>query len=445
MANSYLSRSVSSAGNRKTFTLSAWVKRGIISSGEHNIFGNSDSGYNNGFAVKFNSSDQLRVIMQDSSNYEKKPNRLFRDPSGWYHLVIQVDTTQSTATDRVKIWVNGVQETSFATDTMPSQNYDTHWNNTTQTTTVGRSGNYNGDYYDGYITHASNVDGSVVAPTVFGQTDSTSGIWKFKSPSGVTWGTNGFHLKMENSGNMGLDSSGQTNNFSTNGNLKQALDTPSDSYTTLNGAFNLSDNVLSYGNNKVVNANSNWKYVPATLGVESGKWYAEYKVNKSSGYIMNGVVDMQYAVSQDQNSYTHSGAGTGSVSIYSDSGQKYIEGTNTDYAGTYTTNDIIGVALDMDNSKVYFSKNGAWANGSGGWGSSTFDAAVGAISLPTTGTYTFAVSQRSGAYNEVNFGNGLFGITAISSAGSNGNGSLFEYDVPSGYYALNTKNLNTYG
>ena len=445
MANSYLSRSVSSAGNRKTFTLSAWVKRGIISSGEHNIFGNSDSGYNNGFAVKFNSSDQLRVIMQDSSNYEKKPDRLFRDPSGWYHLVIQVDTTQSTATDRVKIWVNGVQETSFATDTMPSQNYDTHWNNTTQTTTVGRSGNYNGDYYDGYITHASNVDGSVVAPTVFGQTDSTSGIWKFKSPSGVTWGTNGFHLKMENSGNMGLDSSGQTNNFSTNGNLKQALDTPSDSYTTLNGAFNLSDNVLSYGNNKVVNANSNWKYVPATLGVESGKWYAEYKVNKSSGYIMNGVVDMQYAVSQDQNSYTHSGAGTGSVSIYSDSGQKYIEGTNTDYAGTYTTNDIIGVALDMDNSKVYFSKNGAWANGSGGWGSSTFDAAVGAISLPTTGTYTFAVSQRSGAYNEVNFGNGLFGITAISSAGSNGNGSLFEYDVPSGYYALNTKNLNTYG
>jgi hypothetical protein len=445
MANSYLSRSVSSAGNRKTFTLSAWVKRGIISSGEHNIFGNSDSGYNNGFAVKFNSSDQLRVIMQDSSNYEKKPNRVFRDLSAWYHLVIQVDTTQSTATDRVKIWVNGVQETSFATDTMPSQNYDTHWNNTTQTTTVGRSGNYNGDYYDGYITHASNVDGSVVAPTVFGQTDSTSGIWKFKSPSGVTWGTNGFHLKMENSGNMGLDSSGQTNNFSTNGNLKQALDTPSDSYTTLNGAFNLSDNVLSYGNNKVVNANSNWKYVPATLGVESGKWYAEYKVNKSSGYIMNGVVDMQYAVSQDQNSYTHSGAGTGSVSIYSDSGQKYIEGTNTDYAGTYTTNDIIGVALDMDNSKVYFSKNGAWANGSGGWGSSTFDAAVGAISLPTTGTYTFAVSQRSGAYNEVNFGNGLFGITAISSAGSNGNGSLFEYDVPSGYYALNTKNLNTYG
>ena len=445
MANSYLSRSVSSAGNRKTFTLSAWVKRGIISSGEHNIFGNSDSGYNNGFAVKFNSSDQLRVIMQDSSNYEKKPNRVFRDLSAWYHLVIQVDTTQSTATDRVKIWVNGVQETSFATDTMPSQNYDTHWNNTTQTTTVGRSGNYNGDYYDGYITHASNVDGSVVAPTVFGQTDSTSGIWKFKSPSGVTWGTNGFHLKMENSGNMGLDSSGQTNNFTTNGNLKQALDTPSDSYTTLNGAFNLSDNVLSYGNNKVVNANSNWKYVPATLGVESGKWYAEYKVNKSSGYIMNGVVDMQYAVSQDQNSYTHSGAGTGSVSIYSDSGQKYIEGTNTDYAGTYTTNDIIGVALDMDNSKVYFSKNGAWANGSGGWGSSTFDAAVGAISLPTTGTYTFAVSQRSGAYNEVNFGNGLFGITAISSAGSNGNGSLFEYDVPSGYYALNTKNLNTYG
>jgi len=99
----------------------------------------------------------------------------------------------------------------------------------------------------------------------------------------------------------------------------------------------------------------------------------------------------------------------------------------------------------MDNNKVYFSKNGNWANGSGAWGSSTFNSSTGAITLPTTGTYTFSVSQRSGAYNETNFGNGYFGNTAITSAGSNGNGSLFEYDVPSGYYALNTKNINTYG
>ena len=446
MANSYLEANMTGNTASTRMTFSCWIKINKVDE-DGRIFGAQA----NACHAYFNGDGRLNIdfAAKDSGSVSAKlrTNRRFRDTNAWYHIVFALDTTLGTADDRIKLWVNGVQETSFETRTNPGQN-DTY--------AYGQSGYYNvgarsnntgsaGHYFEGYISHAAYVDGSALAPTVFGQTDSTSGIWKFKSPSGVTWGDNGFHLKFENSGNLGLDSSGEGNNFTVNGNLKQVLDTPSDSYATLNGAFNLSDNVLSYGNNKALNSNSNWKYVPATLGVESGKWYAEYKVNKSSGYIMNGVVDMAYAVSQDQNSYTHSGAGTGSVSIYSDSGEKYIAGSNTTYAGTYTTNDIIGVALDMDNSKVYFSKNGAWANGSGGWGSSTFDAAVGAISLPTTGTYTFAVSQRSGAYNEVNFGNGLFGITAISSAGSNGNGSSFEYDVPSGFYALNTKNINTYG
>ena len=446
MANSYLDRTMSTGTSRRILTLSYWIKRSKISTGYPRIC-SYDQDDNNRFENYIHQSDNMYVehVSGGSQNINLVTNRTFRDTSAWYHVVVAIDTTQGTAADRVKLYINGVQETSFSTETYPSQDADLIFG-TANVFRIGETGYQSGgQYFDGYITHAAHVDGQALAPTVFGETDSTSGIWKFKSPSGVTWGTNGFHLKFENSGALGTDSSGNSNTFTVNGNLKQALDTPSDSYATLNGAFNLSDNVLSYGNNKALNSNSNWKYVPATLGVESGKWYAEYKVNKSSGYIMNGVVDMQYAVSQDQNSYTHSGAGTGSVSIYSDSGQKYVEDTNTDYAGSYTTGDIIGVALDMDNSKVYFSKNGVWANGSGGWGSSTFDAAVGAISLPTTGTYTFAVSQRSGAYNEVNFGNGFFGTTAITSAGSNGNGSLFEYDVPSGYYALNTKNINTYG
>ena len=440
MANSYLSRTPSSAGNRRTFTLSAWIKghnAAVVGSGY--FFTADVSGGSNIDAIGITASG-LQVSVNSANSGALNSTRLFRDMNAWYHIVWAVDTTQATASNRMKVYLNGEQMTDWDTETYPTQNYDFAINGTTEHNVSYRSG-----LVQGYMSHVAFVDGTALTPTSFGETDSTSGIWKFKSPSGLSWGTNGFHLKFENSGNLGLDSSGQTNNYTVNGDLKQSLSTPSNVYATLNGTFNLSDNVLSYGSNKALNSNSNWKYVPATLGVESGKWYAEYKVNKSSGYIMNGVVDMAYATSQDKNSYTHSGAGTGSVSIYSDSGEKYIAGSNTTYAGTYTTNDIIGVALDMDNSKVYFSKNGAWANGSGGWGSSTFDAAVGAITLPTTGTYTFAVSQRSGAYNEVNFGNGFFGITAISSAGSNGNGSLFEYDVPSGYYALNTKNINTYG
>ena len=448
MANSYLTRTPSSTGNRRKFTFSAWVKFNFNQLANNSRIFSCGSATSAWVSAYINSPGDLQLaIVEGGTTYTIQTNRLFRDESAWYHLVFVVDTENATANNRLRIYVNGEEETSFSQRVNPTQDLDTQANTASKPIDIGSAENvgYSPRYFPGYMSHVAMVDGQVLTPTSFGETDSTSGIWKFKSPSGLSWGTNGFHLKFENSGALGTDSSGQGNTFTVQGNLKQAIDTPSDSYATLNGAFNLSDNVLSYGNNKVLNSNSNWKYVPATLGVESGKWYAEYKVNKSSGYIMNGVVDMQYATSQDKNSYTHSGAGTGSVSIYSDSGEKYIAGSNTTYAGTYTTNDIIGVALDMDNSKVYFSKNGAWANGSGGWGSSTFDAAVGAISLPTTGTYTFAVSQRSGAYNEVNFGNGLFGITAISSAGSNGNGSLFEYDVPSGYYALNTKNLNTYG
>ena len=434
MATHLTRTSSSSPTGTTTWTYSAWIKKGVETPSASQKFFSAGSSSSDRTEFYFGTDGSFNIYKDVSgSSANLASTRLFRDPSAWYHFVVQNNN------GTVTVYVNN------ETVSLSGSNLGTNKINNASTAHYIGQQVAGGQFFDGYMSHVAFVDGSIVAPTVFGETDSTSGIWKFKSPSGVTWGNNGFHLKFENSGALGTDSSGNSNTFTVNGNLKQALDTPSDSYATLNGAFNLSDNVLSYGNNKALNSNANWKYVPATLGVESGKWYAEYKVNKSSGYIMNGVVDMAYATSQDKNSYTHSGAGTGSVSIYSDSGEKYIAGSNTTYAGTYTTNDIIGVALDMDNSKVYFSKNGAWANGSGGWGSSTFDAAVGAISLPTTGTYTFAVSQRSGAYNEVNFGNGLFGITAISSAGSNGNGSSFEYDVPSGFYALNTKNINTYG
>jgi len=454
MANSYLNRTVSSAGNRKTFTLSAWVKRGKISSGEHNIFGNSDSSYDNGFVVKFNSSDQLRIIMQDSSNYEKKPNRLFRDCNGWYHLVIQVDTTQATATDRVKLWVNGVQETSFATDTMPAQNYDTHWNNTTQITTVGRAGNYNGDYYDGYITHAANVDGSVVAPTVFGETDSTSGIWKFKQPSGVTWGTNGFWLKFENSGNLGLDSSGNSNTFTVNGNGRQALDTPSNVYCTANPLARYSGNLnYSNGNNTTTGSANNWTMGSSTMGASTGKWYYEYKlttIGTGSGYFKLGFIsDEAFATNTG---HIAESALDGGYAFYCQNGNlevrtddAVISGYSTSDLGvSFSMGDIMCLAVDMTNKRAYFRKNDdAWiksanpVNGTNGLDISA-DYTAGKAMIPAVAIYYPGVAS-------LNFGNGYFGTTAITSAGSNGNGSLFEYDVPSGYYALNTKNINTYG
>ena len=446
MADSSLTRTPSGAGSRVKWTYSVWLKRSKLG---HQPIWAATTDSNNYDEFYFNSTDKIQFSTVTSGTQKAiRTTRQFRDTSAWYHIVLVYDTGNSTDTDHAQLWINGVRETSFEDTTLlasGANNVQSNWNNTIEMK-IGRVTTNTAAYFDGFMSHAAFVNNAVVAPTVFGETDSTSGIWKFKSPSGVTWGTNGFHLKMENSGNLGLDSSGQSNTFTVNGTLKQSLDTPSNVYPTMNAAFNLSDIQLTEAGMRVKNTNSNWKYINSTLAAPSGKWYCEQKINLNGGYVMLGVTDMQYATSQDKNSYTHSGAGTGSVSIYDNNGYKYIQGSDSTYAASYTTGDIIGVALDMDNNKVYFSKNGAWANGSGAWGSTTFDAAVGAITLPTTNaTYGFATSVRSSAITQTNFGTGQFGATTITSAGSNGNGSLFEYDVPSGFYALNTKNINTYG
>ena len=445
MANSYLTRTPSSGGNRKTFTISAWFKKCKLSSNQILVQAATDGSTRSQITLR--SDDAIEFYSENGgvTKINLKTNRLFRDVSAWYHIVVAIDTTQGTNTNRAKLYINGVQETSLATATYPDQNYDTQFNHTVAHT-IGRRDAYGDMYLEGYVSHFALVDGTALTPTTFGQTDSTSGIWKFKAPSGVTWGTNGVHLKFENSGALGTDSSGNTNTFTVNGSLKQSIDTPSNVYPTLNPAFNLSDIQLTEAGMRTKNTNSNWKYINSTLAAPSGKWYCEHKININGGAVLVGVTDMQYATSQDKNSYTHCGAGTGGVGFYHADGNKYIQASATSFAGSYTTGDIIGCALDMDNNKVYFSKNGTWANGSGGYGSSTFDAAVGAITLPTTdATYGFAVSVVSNSVVQSNFGTGQFGETTISSAGSNGNGSLFEYDVPSGFYALNTKNINTYG
>ena len=377
-------------------------------------------------------------------------NRKFRDTSAWYHIVVSFDTTQSTASNRVKVYVNGIQETSFSTSTYPAQNADIRFFSITSVY-IGSQGN-NSAYFSGYMSHVSMVDGTALAPTVFGETDSTSGIWKFKSPSGVTWGTNGFHLKFENSGNMGLDSSGQTNNFTTNGNLKQALDTPSNVYCTMNSLNNYyAASTFTEGNNTVATANANRSYNTGTLGASSGKYYWEVKavsnVGSSNGcYIgiastnpTNDGSSSQQTLGYKQYDYSYASA----------NGNQLTNNSSSSYGNSYTDNDIIGVAMDLDNNKLYFAKNGTWQNsgdptsGSTGTGAISIQAPSGTVN----GVYTPGLGDWwvNGFTVSFNFGNGFFGTTAITSAGSNGNGSLFEYDVPSGYYALNTKNINTYG
>ena len=443
MASTYLTRTPSSASNRKTWTWSGWIKKSNTTD-KQQIFGVEGGSDNTTWSrLLFLASEKLSF---EAYNDTIITNRLFRDASAWYHIVFAVDTTQSTASDRVKLYVNGVQETSFSEATYPSQNQNFGINNTV-VHNIGRADGSNA--FDGYMSHVSFVDGQQLAPTVFGETDSTSGIWKFKSPSGVTWGTNGFHLKFENSGNLGLDSSGNSNTFTVNGNGRQALDTPSNVYATLNANNNYYPSMtLSNGNTSLSQPGAKYAPTGTTLGMTSGKWYAEMKCTAVSQWGEVGIFG-QFATSATMNigslsdgySYMGGSSATGT-------NQKMNNDSRTAYDTAFTTNDIVSVAVDLDNNKLHFGKNGTWLNSGDPTSGSTGTGAAFTLGTPSSGAYFFASDNWDGSNSfssSWNFGNGYFGTTAITSAGSNGNGSLFEYDVPSGYYALNTKNINTYG
>ena len=427
-------------------TISMWIKRSDIGS-DGSIFSTyTDS--NNRADIRFNSVDKFSFYenIGGSQQYYVATNRLFRDPSAFYHLVCQFDTTQSTAADRIKLWVNGVQETSFSNTAYPTQNQVLRLGSALAHT-IGDNSN-NTDQFEGYISHIAYVDGSVVAPTVFGETDSTSGIWKFKSPTGVTWGNNGFHLKFENSGALGTDSSGQSNTFAVNGNLKQSLDTPSNVHATLNPLNVPTSNAptFSFGNTKTITMNTDPGYFggTTTLGASQGKWYTEIKITDNNGV---GAVGITFNPGEVARQGTTFSAQIADSFVYANTGKQYSSATGTggsSYGNTYTDGDIIGIAMDLDNSKLYFHKNGTYENSGVPTSGST---GTGAIAITAGKTYFFYLTDVGGntATYECNFGDGFFGITAIASAGSNGNGNLFEYDVPNGYYALNTKNINTYG
>ena len=438
MANSYLQRTTGTPASQTKFTVSAWVKRsGLHSSNNMDMLCiYSDS--SNRIHLRFQGDDIDVINYGGSTQARLTTDRKFRDTSAWYHIVWRVDTTLATADDRVRLYVNGVQETSFSTRTNPSQNFNfgTNWS----TTRIGLDNS--SSYFDGYISHIAYADGQSLAPTVFGETDSTSGIWKFKGPSGVTWGTNGFHLKFENSANLGLDSSGNSNSFATVGNLKQALDTPSNVFATLNPLATFANITLTNGNNTYTLNAGTWESTPSTLALpSSGKYYAEFKWNASSTsaqYMMVGVDSPQLFSSWSTQYPGYTSVGY----AYGWDGDKRNNASSSSYGAAWGATSIIGVAIDMDNKKLYFHKDGVYQNSGVPTSGST---GTGALSL-TGDEYYIIVSGYKNSENPsiyANFGNGYFGTTAVSSAGTNAsNLGIFEYDVPSGYTALCTKGLN---
>ena len=441
MASAYLTRTPSSSGNLRTWTFSAWFKKG---SGGYLLGAGDMSDGDPSVAVEVGSTIEFRIY---SGGHISRliPTQVTRDNSAWYHYVVAVDTTQATASNRVKVYINGTQVTSFSTEEYMTQNYDTMVNSSSYAQRVGDRGS---GQFDGCMAHVHLTDGTQYQASDFGETDSTSGIWKPKTSPSVTYGTNGFFLKFENSGAMGTDSSGNGNNFTVSGTITQTEDTPSNNFATLNAVYKAAYQPTFSTGNLTATAPNSGQYYPAfsSLGIETGKFYMEYKIG-AAGTFHIGISSQSDTDTSFNVNDRYMGETSKSVGIADSNGSYYISGSATSYGSSYTSGDIIGLALDMTNKKLYVSKNGTFFNSA--------DPASGTGGIDISGILSsgdiafFAHSCYGGTGTraiEANFGNGRFGTTALASSNSDSAGlGLFEYSVPSGYYALCTKNIKNYG
>jgi len=441
-SSDYLTRTFGTPTSSKTWTLSFWVKRSKLSVNQ--FFFNTDGGAEED-RIHFNSSDAFIWFEQNTSSgtvAHLETTRKFRDVSAWYHIVVARDSTQGTASNRIKLYVNGVQETSLDANTYPGLNDDSRFNTAVAHEIGARNA---GSFIDAYLSEVVFIDGQQLDATSFGEFDEDNGIWKPKAVSGLTFGNNGFYLDYEDSGNLGNDKSGNGNNFTVNNltSIDQSTDTCTNNYSTINSLDNHFYNAtLSEGNLKQTANASNYSFGTSTFGVSQGKWVVEVKIE--SGSTVRNVMGITDKVSTGTtNELGNSGANAWQ---YSTGGNVYNNGS--DIGGSYassTTNDIIGIYLDLDNNKLYFSKNGTVQNSGTG-------ISITAPSSTTNGVYFFAFGDYGASddsVNNVNFGSPAFAISSGNTDGEYGN---FEYSTTitgdgasKTFKALNTKNLAEYG
>jgi hypothetical protein len=443
-SSDYLARTPSTSGNRKTFTISFWSK---ITKPAFNHFTGSIDGSGNYSQIGVTGDSTIRFFQNSPNAVNVETNQVFRDPSAWYHIVYSVDTTQATSSNRIKIYVNGTEAT-YASTTYPSLNLDLNYNQGSVAQGVGARGD-GGAKYNGYLAEFVFIDGTALDPTSFGEFDADTGIWKPIDVSGLTFGTNGFYLEFKDSSALGDDTSGNSNDFTVNNltAIDQTTDTPTNNFATLN-SLNI-DPALSYtfsnGNLDVSIAESGGEgMTSSTLSVSQGKWYWECKLVTSSAHGRFGVVPTSIGATGNP----------GEFGIAWQMNDATMQLVNTIVSGSWgsnpSNNDILMFALDCDNQAFYFGVNGTWRNSgdptsgaskTGGVdysGESTLTSDY--LTIGFGGNFFGGGGVQLGQYN---FGNPSF---TISSGNSDGNGyGNFEYAVPSGYYALNTKNLAEYG
>ena len=460
MASTYLSRTQSTPTNPKKWTISYWGRYNLTNNDWYPTFGCDYDGGDSYFGIGSGGQGRNEIGLLEyhtsATNYgQGYTASSLRDSSAWYHIVFAYDSTQSTASDRGKTYINGVQQTNTYSPDIP-QNHDSRFNMSGSAISIGRRSAGSGQYMDGILSHFHFIDGTAYDASAFGETDSTTGIWKAKTAPSVTYGTNGFFLKFENSGAFGTDSSPNGNNFAVNGTMTQTIDTPSNVFCTLNSLINNSVSITNA--NLTASGTSNaFTSIAGTLAVTKGKYYWEGKINLLTGGIAQLFAFMGVSkhdgTTKDISyfSLTYMGNSTmNGVGYYTDNGQIYNNAVATAYGDYFkdVSGNIMGVALDLDNSKIYFSKNGVWQNSgdptSGATGTGAYDLSSwndGSPVVPTLTVQDYSGTNKSQI--QCNFGNGYFGTTPVSSAENPDDGiGIFEYAVPTGYKALCTKSIN---
>ncbi len=447
----FLSRSISSTGNERTATVSVWVKRALFGT-EHTIFSNKiSSAGSNCFKFAFFNDDELSIQIgtTGNSNTTLTTNRKFRDPSAWYHLMAVIDTDQATEANRVRIYVNGEEETSFSDSGYPSRNSDMRISNSSFPHTIGEDPRDN-THFNGYLSEMYFIDGTALTPSSFGKTDD-NGVWIPKdAKDNLTFGTNGFYMKFkqtgtsQNSSGIGADTSGNDNHFAVT-NLAATditTDTPTNNFAVINAVWaGLNARVaptLTEGNTQVDHGTTDsgaW----STIIPANGKWYAEFKATEVSSNTSG--ISVQNLTDGEANWRADTYQNAKGYQFFMN-GKTGNNGTsNTSYGSAWSANDIIGIAMDLDNGKLYFSVNGTYVDsgdptsGSSGTGA--------AYSIDAGDLHCIGSGYKHSLEGQWNFGNPAFAISS-GNADANGYGN-FEYAVPSGYYALCTKNLAEYG
>ena len=438
-----MAKNFSGDGNQKTWTYSTWVKRTEISGSDaFHLFGAS---YTN---IQFMTNDLLRVELYDgASTVYADLNRVFRDTSAWYHIVVTLDTTQSTAADRVKIYINGVQDTSFNNSTYTTKAQDTNFQIGSATADYQFGyyfvGGGNDRRFCGYVAETHYVNGTALDCTSFGEFDD-NGIWIPKEYTG-SHGTKGFYFKFDDSSNLGKDSSsGGVGDFTLTNitAADQATDTPTNNFCTLNPLVN-----FKYGTNAGGMTNGATVFGDdtgggvggafGTMAVTAGKWYWEMKLTQQvSHYPGISAVDDGDNVLASSDPHEENSTFRFNISAarreYVNSGSQTY-GSLDEFSDFHSTGDIISIALNMDDNQISIYGNGTLQSGIAN--SSIFDAANKTV-VPFHGTINDEVQYNFGGYS----------AWTPSSAASDANGyGTFEYAPPSGYYALCTKNLAQYG